>query len=107
MKNKIVLNKPWFDLDGNRIQAHGGSVKYFEGKYYFFGENKQDSKANSGIWHQGVNCYSSEDLVNWTFENTILKPGKDLSGSFTIHPVIMDRPHIIYNKKNEEYVMWV
>lgn len=105
MDNKIVLNKPWFDTDGNRIQAHGGSVKYFEGEYYFFGENKQDSKANSGIWHQGVNCYSSKDLVNWTFENTILKPGKDLSDP--LHPSrIMDRPHIIYNEKNEEYVMW-
>ncbi|MGM0110035.1 family 43 glycosylhydrolase [Enterococcus sp. DIV0187] len=106
MKKEIVLDEPWFDNHGERIQAHGGSVKFFEGKYYFFGENKTDSKANSGIWHQGVNCYSSEDLINWTFENTILKPSDDISNP--LHPTrIMDRPHIIYNKKNQEFVMWV
>lgn len=105
MKNEIVLNEPWYDEQGNRIQAHGGSVKFFEGKYYFFGENKQDTKAGSGIWHQGVNCYSSDDLINWTFENTILKPSDDYGNP--LHPSrIMDRPHIIYNKKNNEYVMW-
>lgn len=106
MKKEIVMNQPWLDSDGNRIQAHGGSVKYVDGKYYFFGENKQDSKANSGIWHQGVNCYSSTDLVNWDFENTILKPATDEGNP--LHPSrIMDRPHIIYNEQNQEFVMWV
>lgn len=105
MKEEIELDAPWFDDQGQRIQAHGGSVKYLQGRYYFFGENKQDSKANSGVWHQGVNCYSSEDLVNWKFENTILKPSDDLGNP--LHPSrIMDRPHIIYNKKSQEYVMW-
>ena len=100
------MNEPWFDNRGERIQAHGGSVKFFEGKYYFFGENKEDTLPGAGIWHQGVNCYSSEDLINWTFENTILKPSDDLGNP--LHPTrIMDRPHVIYNKKNQEYVMWV
>ena len=100
------MNEPWFDNRGERIQAHGGSVKFFEGKYYFFGENKEDTLPGAGIWHQGVNCYSSDDLINWTFENTILKPSDNLWNP--LHPTrIMDRPHVIYNKKNQEYVMWV
>lgn len=106
MKQNIELNKPWFDTDGNRIQAHGGSVIYTNDKYYFYGENKENTKPNSGIWHNGVNCYSSDDLVNWKFEGSILKPS--MSMDQPLHPSrIMDRPHIIYNKKNDMYVMWV
>lgn len=106
MCQEIKSDQPWFDTDGNRIQAHGGSVIYVNGLYYFYGENKENTKVGSGIWHNGVNCYSSEDLVNWKFEGTILKSSNDLGNP--LHPSrIMDRPHIIYNKKNDEFVMWV
>lgn len=106
MCQEIKSGQPWFDTDGNRIQAHGGSVIYVNGLYYFYGENKENTKVGSGIWHNGVNCYSSEDLVNWKFEGTILKSSNDLGNP--LHPSrIMDRPHIIYNKKNDEFVMWV
>ena len=37
--NSIQPGKPWFDTNGNRIQAHGGSVIYLDGVYYFYGEN--------------------------------------------------------------------
>lgn len=105
MKNKIINGTPWYDTDGNRIQAHGGSVKFVDGKYYLFGENKEKTIPGDGIWHMGVNCYSSDDLINWKFENTILKPGDVITNP--LHPKrIMDRPHIIYNEKNEEFVMW-
>lgn len=33
--------KVWLDTSGKRIQAHGGSVLYHEGKYYWYGENKE------------------------------------------------------------------
>lgn len=106
MQSEIILNQPWLDTSGNRIQAHGGSVLYVNNRYYFYGENKKNTKAGSGVWHNGVNCYSSEDLVNWVFEGTILKPSDDLGNP--LHPSrIMDRPHIIYNKKNDEFVMWM
>ena len=31
----------WLDTEGKRIQAHGGSVMYWEGAYYWYGENKE------------------------------------------------------------------
>lgn len=106
MQNEIILNQPWLDTLGNRIQAHGGSVLYANNRYYFYGENKENTQAGSGVWHNGVNCYSSKDLVNWDFEGTILKPSNDIGNP--LHPSrIMDRPHIIYNKKNDEFVMWM
>jgi Glycosyl hydrolases family 43 len=100
--------KVWMDTDGNPIQAHGGSVHYFNDKYYWYGENKKGCEAyKEGIpWHAGVNCYSSNNLYEWTFEGTVLpvsdNPGHDMYGF-----CIMDRPHVLYNKKTDKYVMWM
>lgn len=106
MEYGIIPGRPWFDSRGDRIQAHGGSIIEVDGRYYFYGENKENTVPGSGVWHNGVNCYSSKDLINWTFENTILKAADD--ERHPLHPSrIMDRPHIIYNEKNKEYVMWM
>ena len=32
--------KTWLDADGKPIQAHGGGVNFFNGRYYWYGENK-------------------------------------------------------------------
>ncbi|MEE4563965.1 family 43 glycosylhydrolase [Paenibacillus polymyxa] len=106
MSNSIRPGQVWLDTKGKRIQAHGSSVMYVDGVYYWYGENKENTIPGSGVWHNGVNCYSSEDLINWKFEKTILKAPSDVNNP--LHPSrIMDRPHIIYNKKNEEFVMWM
>lgn len=106
MEREIQLNRPWYDNRNQRIQAHGGSVMEVDGRYYFYGENKENTVPGSGIWHNGINCYSSEDLINWRFENTILRTSEDSKNP--LHPSrIMDRPHILYNAMNDEYVMWM
>lgn len=106
MEEAIIPGRPWYDDKGQRIQAHGGSIIEAGGLYYFYGENKEKTVPGSGIWHNGVNCYSSEDLINWKFENTILRPAADVKNP--LHPSrIMDRPHILYNAENDEYVMWM
>jgi hypothetical protein len=97
----------WLDTSGNRIQAHGGSVYYAEGAFYWYGENKERSLPGSGIWHWGVRCYSSRDLYNWTDEGLILPPEPDDQSS-PLHPSKgMDRPHIIYNADTRKFVCWV
>ncbi|UKI35159.1 MAG: hypothetical protein L6V93_13110 [Clostridiales bacterium] len=35
----------WLDTEGKRIQAHGGSIMYTNGKYYLYGENKEKNTA--------------------------------------------------------------
>lgn len=32
--------QPWLDTNGKRIHAHGGSIFYENGRYYWYGENK-------------------------------------------------------------------
>lgn len=96
----------WFDTDGNRIQAHGGCVFYGDGKYYWYGENKEKTLPGSGIWHWGVRLYSSDDLYNWKNEGIIMPPSEDYESP--LHPTqYMDRPHIIYNEKTKKFVMWL
>lgn len=98
--------REWLDTDGNRIQAHGGSLLYADGKYYWYGENKEKTLPGSGIWHWGVRLYSSDDLYNWRSEGIILPPSDDYNSP--VHPTqYMDRPHIIYNEKTKKYVMWL
>ncbi len=103
----IRPGKIWLDTEGRRIQAHGGSVMYIDGIYYWYGENKEKTDGKNGIWHWGVKCYSSVDLYNWKDEGIIIQPNTgDVHSS--LHPAkCMDRPHIIYNRKNRQYVCWL
>ena len=35
--NSIRPGQVWLDTNGNRIQAHGGSIIYVDGVYYWYG----------------------------------------------------------------------
>ena len=105
--NCIRPGKIWLDTEGKRIQAHGGSVMYIDGTYYWYGENKEKTDGKNGIWHWGVKCYSSQDLYNWKDEGIIIPPEPDDPTSSLYPKKCMDRPHIIYNKKTKKYVCWL
>ncbi len=69
-QNKTIINGiPWYDNNGNIVNAHGACIVKDNGVYYLFGEWKSD---NSNAF-PGFSCYSSTDLVNWKFENIVLK----------------------------------
>ncbi len=102
----IKPGKPWKDTNGNLIQTHGGSIIYHEGVYYWYGEDKTSYVPGEKIWHDGVRLYSSEDMYNWKDEGTILPVSEDYSNPMHAER-IMDRPHIIYNKRTKQFVMWV
>lgn len=107
-QNAFYPGKPWLDTDGKRIQAHGGSVMYVDGTYYWYGENKEFTDGVSPIWTWGVRCYASKDLYNWEDKGIIIPPEPDNPLS-SLHPenAMLDRPHIIYNEKTKKYVCWV
>jgi hypothetical protein len=69
MSNNLIVNGvPWFDDRGVPVNAHGGCIVEENGRYYLFGEYKTDDE-NTFI---GFSCYSSPDLVRWTFERIVL-----------------------------------
>ena len=110
MYHSFRPGKFWYDTDGNLIQAHGGSVLYVDGIYYWYGENKTGITGRATgepcpYWHKGVQLYSSTDLYNWKNEGTIAIEYEDKNSPFYIGR-IMDRPHILYNERTKKYVMW-
>lgn len=99
----IKPGQTWNDTSGNAINAHGGCVVYSEGYYYWFGENRSSSKSN------GISCYKSSDLYNWTRVGLAVTPtgtmtdaGKDIASGRTL-----ERPKVIYNKITGKWVMWI
>ncbi|MDO4162816.1 MAG: glycoside hydrolase family 43 protein [Bacteroides sp.] len=110
----IVPGAVWNDTDGNPINAHGGGLLYHEGVYYWYGEYKQGETVlpSWATWEcyrtdvTGVSCYSSTDLVNWTFRGIVLPAVKD-DPDHDLHPSkVLERPKVIYNKHTGKFVMW-
>lgn len=110
MYRNIRPGKTWYDDCGRRIQAHGGSLLFADGKFWWYGENKEGitGRATGEVcpfWHHGVRLYSSDDLYNWKDEGFCVRESNDPSNPF--HPTrIMDRPHVLYNEKTKKYVLW-
>ena len=129
----LLPGASWTDTDGNMIQAHGGQVQYMpvpDGRggqkyaYVWVGENK--------TWgHTGdpVSVYTSEDLISWECHGDVLRPLPDeaamdtdpyfvsLYGENTADKKaeirgilspwgIIERPKMLYNEKNDNYVLW-
>lgn len=63
------------------------------------GENKLDGSA-----FQSVNCYSSTNLVEWTYVGALLT----LQTSGDLGPSrVVERPKVIYNSNTQQYVMYM
>lgn len=85
----------WYDQSGHLIEGHDGSISYFNGTYYWYGQNYNNSSPQ--VEKTGVKVYSSPDLINWTDLGTALY----INTSTTIR-----RPNVIYNSASSTYVMW-
>ena len=102
-----TLIKPgelWPDTEGNHINAHGGGILYYKGTYYWFGENRLPLSEKDRT-NYGVGCNSSKDLLNWKNEGLALKVINDTS-SLLQPGCVIERPKVIFNKKNGRFVMW-
>lgn len=69
----IISGVPWFDDRGRTVNAHGGCIVEDDGLYYLFGEYKTDEENRFA----GFSCYSSPDLVHWTFRRIVLPQQAD------------------------------
>lgn len=65
------------------------------------GEDKTE-----GSPFQNINCYSSADLVQWTFVNALLSRETDGNKDLGRNRVV-ERPKVVYNEKTQTYVMYL
>ncbi|AZQ64688.1 beta-glucanase [Flammeovirga pectinis] len=102
--SKFIPAEKWLDNNGVHINAHGGGILDHENTYYWFGEHKVDGKIGNTA-QVGVHCYSSKDLYNWKDEGIALSVSNDTT-SLLIKGCVIERPKVIYNAKNKQFVMW-
>ncbi len=106
---KIKNGAVWKDTQGNILHAHGGYIIKYEDMYYWYGENRLDN-----IY---VSCYSSKDLVNWTFCNHVLtadSKAEEIRVRTDLRlrneegkKVNIERPKVLYHRESGRFVMWM
>jgi len=100
-QNVIRPGDVWLDDRGQEIQAHGGAVIKVRDLYYWVGEDR--SKGNDPN-KRYISCYSSKDLVQWSFRGHILvtKDRERLGPGW-----VLERPKLFFNAKSRKYVMYL
>lgn len=108
----------WNTKDGQPIYSQGGGIFKFndpitgEKKYYWYGVHYEEadvyrndsSVTQNNSTFQSVTCYSSVDLVNWTFERDVLTQDKVFkSGKRTW----LGRLGVAYVKELDKYAMFI
>lgn len=99
----------WLDIKGNPIHAHGGYIIFYNGYYYWYGEDRRDNKY--------VSCYRSSNLTDWEFRNHVLTTDSKMEG-YRVRTKMMlsnedgskanlERPKVLYNEKTGKFVLWV
>lgn len=98
VSQKVTIDnvQPRRDDSGNIIDAHGGCLQFFEGRFYLYGTAYGSRKDSLDISNYFC-AYSSPDLEHWTYEGKLLK--EQPNGVYT-------RPSVIFNPTTHKYVLW-
>ena len=99
-----------FDDLGNAVDAHDGEIALFNGTYYLYGTSYDCGFEwnNKTAPFCGFKSYSSKDMVTWKDEGFLFDAKNALWQSRCDGKTYgCFRPHVIYNKKNNTYVLWI
>lgn len=96
----LVNGVTWFDDRGEPVNAHGVCVLEHGGLFYLYGEHKGDDVNQFA----GFACYSSPDLVTWTFERLVLpvQPTGPLGPRR-----VGERPKVMRSPSTGQFVMFM
>lgn len=96
----IRPGESWLDNRGQQIQAHGGGMLLWKGLYYWFGEDRSPSNDADKRF---VACYSSKDLVHWTFRRQVVAwTDPDNLGPHWV----LERPKVFHNPRTGKFVLY-
>jgi hypothetical protein len=102
-QNLLGLIQPgavWLDTQGRPIQAHSGGILYHDHLWYWFGEDRTQGLDPDMRF---VSCYSSADLLHWTFRGRPLQ----LADPEQLGPNwVLERPKVFYSPTTHQFVMY-
>ncbi|PPF71015.1 hypothetical protein C5E16_01840 [Clavibacter michiganensis] len=124
----IRNNQFWVDTAGDPIYSQGGGVFRFGDTYYWYGvrytgaESYRESPTRTydrEAEFVSVTAYSSQDLVNWTFEGDVatedtslaIPSSQDVAGDYFSRMTTLDdaswvgRLGVTYNENTGKYVL--
>lgn len=117
--NNMITNDTFYvDTDGNPILSQGGGIFKFGSTYYWYGvkyeqaENysknpivSEASRSNSTTF-SAVTCYTSTDLINWTYEGDVVTKETFKTAEYPDAYVSwFGRMGVMYNVKNNNYTL--
>lgn len=94
----------WFDTNGVPINAHGGSMLFHDGIWYWYGEHKTAGWEGRLAWF-GVHVYSSHNLVDW-IDCSIALSVVDDPASPICRGQRIERPKVLFCQKTGQFVMY-
>ncbi|HEX2145211.1 MAG TPA: family 43 glycosylhydrolase [Glycomyces sp.] len=106
----------WNDTDGNPIYSQGGGVFKFGDTYYWYGVHYRGAesyranptqKYDNQVSFVSIPVYSSQDLVNWKFENRVATTSTSLGslGGTMGNAGWIGRLGVAYNENTGKYVL--
>jgi hypothetical protein len=116
-KDNIKNDVFWNTKDGQPLNSQGGGIFKFSApvagvqKYYWYGVQYEEANIYRNAPHitlsnatfKSVTCYSSTDLVNWTFEGDVVKKDDVNKTGRTW----VGRLGVAYIKEMDKYAMFV
>jgi beta-galactosidase len=112
--NYFAPGEIWRDINGKPIQAHGGGILYHNGRYYWYGEDKNGPTISGdkiGCGYRvdliGIGCYSSTDLLMWKDEGLVLPAVKEDPSHDLFPDKVAERPKVLFNELTGMFVMWL
>ena len=106
-------NDVWvLDQNGKPIMAQGGGISKFGNTYYWYGVQYVEmgpyftngTVNTSSSTFQAINCYSSTDLVHWTFQNQVVNTS---TAGFSNPGWVGRMGQCAYNSADNQYVIWI
>ena len=119
-QNKTIHNDQfWETIGGKPIYSQGGGIFKFKDqktgklKYYWYGAYYKEaelyrndpSQTYSQDHFLAVTCYSSSDLINWTFENNVFEREEALKYDKTTR--WMGRLGVVFIPEMQKYAMFI
>ena len=97
MHIEICNDEPWLDRDGRIIDAHEGNLRFFDGRFYYYGTRYGDTSGFTQ-YNRPV-CYSSPDLSRGSWVNHgVITPDPP--------PGLIFRPYVARSPTTGKFVMY-